>query len=169
MKKFGNAPGKVDLVLDTTEVLDTISKDLDTSLSLDTSKTLDITAIQGSSSGLASSSPIWLAFDINFSVYKDSVENGNLVNDGKGNVGKWVDLIVVNIPTGFGVFNAGAKGNRKRTLSMDVDLLDLENLNLNQDLYSRRRILQLRFFKRTKFDQEVVLKEDGSVVLGKFF
>lgn len=104
MKRFGNAPGKVDLVLDTTEVLDTISKNLDTSLSLDISKTLDITAIQGSSSGLGSLSPMWLAFDINFSVSKGSVENGNITNDGNGNLGRWVVLIVVNIPTGFGVF-----------------------------------------------------------------
>ena len=81
--------------------------------------------------------------------------------------GKILRMNVLSL--GEEALNEKSQIKRKRTTTMDNDIYELKDLNLYDDIYSRRRILQLRFFKRTKFQQEVIMREDGSIVLGKFF
>jgi hypothetical protein len=58
---------------------------------------------------------------------------------------------------------------RKRSKSMDDDILELEHLDLINDISSRQKVYQLRYFKRTIFNREIIMKEDGSIILGQFY
>jgi hypothetical protein len=65
--------------------------------------------------------------------------------------------------------SSAAPLKRKRSESMDEDIWELENLNLYDDISSRKRLYQLRYFKRTQLNREITIKEDGAVVLGRYF
>ncbi len=53
---------------------------------------------------------------------------------------------------------------RKRTASLDIDLLDLERLGLSDDITTRRRLFDVRCVKRNFLNRRIIFTKEGFII-----
>ena len=58
----------------------------------------------------------------------------------------------------------GKSVQRKRTFSMTMDLLELEDLSLADDIITRRRLFDMRCVKRKFFNRKVIFNQCGFIL-----